>query len=440
MKDDLLQQALKELAAINSDLAQTAESVADWLTAGDGVEVIDLAGVQRFAWYVLPVKWSGPPDLHMRALDAAAQLFDRLDLPRYAAVCRSDETAEILQAYARSRGRGLRAFRQAYQRSGIDPPDLDDFAWGNVMGVEEAAARATAEPALEQAMANERVNPGKSGWRSRSIEVTSEVLDSQHPTLPGQTYRTAILTERLEDWLRRAESRSATLHGLRSGIVKRLLQPIPVPADTADCIAPVSWFLEQVDPGAQLTQAGYLPTAIVREGWERFSWDLGWTDRPPRSETEVVQLHELHLLLRRIGAVRRRGRDLRLTPLGRRMRDSHEDAWRKVAGGLSSGEWPRAVAEMFTLLLLGGKQVDTELEARAAPILTEMGWRANGEPPDSGTVSSTWWVTRRPLAVMGGVERDGDWRSRVTGLTEFGEATLLEQIRVEATGPRSTPW
>lgn len=435
-----LRQALAELAAVDPDLARTAESVAEWLTAGEGVEVIDLAGVQRFTWYELPVKWSGPPDLHERALDAAAQLFDRLGLPAYAAVCRSDKTAEIIEAYARSRAQGLRAFRQAYRRSGIDPPDLNDFAWGGVMGMEEAAARATAERALEQAMAPEQVKPGKSGWRSRSLEVTREVLDAPHPTAPGQTYRTAILTERLDDWLRRAESRSPTLHGLRSGIVKRLLQPLPLPAEAADRMTPVTWFLERVESGALLTQAGYLPTAMVREGWERFSWDLAWTDRPPRSETEVVQLHELHLLLRRVGAVRRRGKDLRLTPVGRRMRNDHEEAWRKVAGRLSDGGWPRAVAEVFTLLLLDGEQQDRELEARATAILTEMGWRADGEPPDTTTVGSAWWVTRRPLGVLGGVEGGGDWKSRVTRLTEFGEATLVEQIRVEATGPRSTPW
>ncbi|MGQ0847744.1 MAG: hypothetical protein ACT4OP_01245 [Actinomycetota bacterium] len=435
-----LKRALAEWAAVDPDSARMAESVTEWLTAGEGVEEIDLATVQLFAWYALPVKWSGPPAVHKRVLDAAAQLFDRLELPRYAALCRSAETKEIIDAYARSRAQGLKAFRQAYQRSGIDPPDLDDFAWGGVMGPEEATARATAERALEQAMALEQVKPGKSAWRSRSIEVTKAVLDSPHPTVPGQSYRTAILTARLDDWLHRAESRSPAFHGLRSGIVKRLLQPVPVPADAAHRMAPVTWFLERVEFGAQLTQAGYLPPAMVREGWERFSWDLGWTDRPPRSETEVVQVHELHLMLRRVGTIRRRGRDLRLTTSGRRMRNDYNEAWRKVAGGLSDGEWPRAVAEVFTLLLLDGEQHDRDLEARATAILTEMGWRTDGEPPDTTTVGTSWWVTRRPLGVLGGIERDGDWRSRVTRLTEFGEATLLEQIRVEATGPRSTPW
>ena len=439
MQHDPLQRALAEMEAVDPDLARTAESVVEWLTAGEGVEVIDLAGVLRFAWYELPVKWSGPPDLSGRVLAAAAELFDRLDLTRYAAVCRSTETARIQRAYARARREGFEAFHAAYQRSGVDPPHLDDFVWGEVMGSEEVAARATTEQALEEAMTQGRLTPGASGWKSVAIRVTAGVLDSPHPTLPGQTHRTAILTERLDDWLRRAQERSPALHALRSRHVNRLLHPIPVPADVAERMKPITWFLDRVDQRAQLTQAGYLPTAMVREGWELFDWDLGWTDRPPRSETEVGRLYELHMLLRRLGAVRRRGRDLRLSRLGGRMREDPELAWRTAAAGLSDGEWPRAVAEVFTLLLLDGEQRDQELEAQATAILSEAGWRTDGEPPDTRTVGSAWWVTQRPLAALGGVERDGDWRSRITRLTGFGEASLLEQIRVEATGPRSTP-
>ncbi|GBD85421.1 hypothetical protein BMS3Abin02_01828 [bacterium BMS3Abin02] len=440
MKDDSLQQALAELKAVDSDLARTAESVVEWLTAGEGVEVIDLAGLLRFAWYELPTKWSGPSGLHSRALEAAAELFDRLDLPRYAAVCRSSETAKILEAYARSSREGFKAFQVAYRRSGVDPPHLDDFAWGEVMGFEEAAARGTAEGALEEALTEGRLTPGASGWKTVAMEVTAGVLDSPHRTLPGQTHRSVILTERLDDWLRRAEGRSPNLHALRSHCVNRLLHPVPVPVDVAERMEPITWFLDSVEEKTQLTQAGYLPTAMVREAWDRFDWNLGWTDRPPHSEIEVVQLYELHRLLRRLGAVRRRGRDLHLSRLGRRMREDLEAAWRAVAAGLSDGEWPRAVAEVFTLLLLDGERRDRELEAQASAILGNVGWRTDGEPPDTRAVASTWWVTRRPLAALGGVDREGDWTSPLTRLTGFGEATLLEQIRAEATGPRSRPW
>lgn len=439
MEDDLIQRVLAAMVADDPERGRTAESVAEWLTAGEGVGVIDLARVQRFAWYELPMKWYGPPDQHRRVLAAAAELFDGLDLPRYAAVYRSAETAEILDAYAVSHDEGFKAFRNAYERSGVDPPDLDDFAWGDVMGIEEAVALAAAERALEEAMTQGTLAPGARGWKSVASEVTAGVLDSAHPTGPGQTHRTAIVTERLDAWLKQVERHSPTLHDLRSRHVKRLLHPIPVPVSVAERMEPVTWFLDRVDEGAPLTQAGYLPTAMVREGWERFAWDLGWTDRPPRSETEVVQVHELHRLLRRLRAVRRRGETLRLSQLGRSMRDDPQVAWRVAAGGLSDGEWPRAVAEAFTLLLLDGEDQDRVLESQVTAIVAETGWRTDGEPPDAMAVIATWWATLRPLSVLGGIERGDDWTSPTTTLTGFGETTLLEQIRAEATGPRARP-
>lgn len=434
-----MQRVLAEMAAADLDRGRDAEAVAGWLTAGEGVEVIDLATVQRFAWYELPLKWFGPRERQRRVLAAAAELFDRLKLPRYAAVCRSPETAEILDAYAASPEGGFKAFRKAYARSGVDPPDLDDFVWGDVMGVEEAVAHATAERALEEAMTRGTLTPGARGWKSVAKGVTVGVLDSPHTTLPGQTHRTVIVTERLEAWLSRVERHCPTLHRLRSRHVNRLLHPIPVPAEVAERMKPITWFLDRIGEGARLTQAGYLPTAMVREGWERFSWDLGWTDRPPRSEIEAIQVHELHWLLRRLGAVRRRSHSLLLSRLGKRMQDDPEVSWRTVAEGLSDGEWPRAAAEVFTLLLLDGEEKDRELAAQATEIVAEAGWRTDGEPPDPKAVSAAWWVTRRPLAALGGIERAGDWTSRTTSLTGFGEATLLEQIRAEATGPRSRP-
>lgn len=121
------------------------------------------------------------------------------------------------------------------------------------------------------------------------------------------------------------------------------------------------------------------------------------------------------------------------------MRGDPEVAWRVSAAGLSDGEWPRAVAEVFTLLLLEGEQRDRELKTQATTILGEAGWHSDGEPPDTTTVASAWSVTRRPLSVLGGVAQSGDWRSPITTLTGLGEATLLEQIRAEAAGPRSRP-
>lgn len=46
MKDGPLRQALAAMEKVDADLARTAESVAEWLTAGEGADVIALAGVR----------------------------------------------------------------------------------------------------------------------------------------------------------------------------------------------------------------------------------------------------------------------------------------------------------------------------------------------------------------------------------------------------------
>lgn len=437
MEDGGLERVLRELAAVDRRRSGIAHAVVEWLAGGEGLDQIDLAGIQRFAWYELPSKWMAPADGHAAVLEVAGELFERLGLERYAAVFRSAETVEILDAYGRSEQAGFKAFQAAYQRSGIDPPDLDDFGWGEIMGWEEASARHEAERALEEAIVAGDLVPGASGWKSVAQAVTARVLNGRRPDIPVETRRDAILTERLAAWLSAVERRSTGLHALRARYVNRLLHPAPAPEDAPERLKPVAWFLARSQQGVRLTQAGYLPTAMVREGWEQFGWNLGWTDRPPRSESEVVQLHELHHLLRRLGAVRRQGSDLRLTPKGRHMTQDVETAWRTVAAGLSDGGWPRAVAETITLLALDGVSSDRELEARTATMLGEVGWRLDGEPPDSMSVMSAWYVTRRPLAALGGIERAGDWTAPEAHLTGFGEATLVEQIRVAATGPRS---
>ena len=427
---------LGELARTEPDRAGLAEAVIDWLTAGEGVEAIDLGRVMRFAWYELPIKWLDGPEVHRRALEVAADLFDHLDLPGYAAVCRSPVTASIHEAYAESDETGAKAFAKAYRESGIDPPDLEGFAWGDVMGTDEAVARDDAERALELAIASGRFVPGRRGWKAAAAEVTAAVLDE--PDALGQTRRHAVLTERLHHWLLAAEHRSPELHALRARYANRLLHPIPVPADATERLEPVMWFLDSVEPGARLTAAGFLPTLMVRDAWERFDWQRDWIGAPPRSESDFGQLFELRQLLQRVGAIYTRAKVVRPTATGTRMGRDLGFAWRSVATGLSGFAWVKAVAEAHALLLMEGERFDDDLEDRVLRMMAEMGWRHGDQPPDRWALMSAWHATRRPLEALGGIEAMGDWRHRRTLLTDFGRATLLEQIRVTATGPAST--
>jgi hypothetical protein len=86
------------------------------------------------------VKWLVDLDDKLRVVAALAQALDLLELPRYAAICRSGTTREVLGGYETSVAHGKAAFRRAAAASGVVPPDLPDFLWGPAMGFEEASA------------------------------------------------------------------------------------------------------------------------------------------------------------------------------------------------------------------------------------------------------------------------------------------------------------
>jgi hypothetical protein len=427
------------MVAADRDLGQLAEGVYESLTWGKGIEVIDQARVQYFAWYELPTKWLIPDSDRPKMLRAAAELFDRLDLARFAEVCRSATTAGVHAAFGRSHKAGVEAFRRAEQQSGIDPPNLDDFAWGSVMGMEESSARSHIARSLEEAIVAGRFTPGRRGWKTEAAAVTAEVLDGPHPSMPGQSHRSAIVTERLHNWLHGVEGRSPILHDLRSRHANRLLHPISPPEDLDDRMEPLAWLLDGIGDGVTLTSAGYLPTALVAGAFERFNWTEIWIGSP-RSEADLVPLLEVHDLLRRAGAVRRRGRTEKLSSRWQAMRRDTEAMWRALAAALSGSDWDRAVAEVYTLLLVDGVSATDALDAAATAALVEYGWNVGGVLPRERDVSYAWWETARPLLALGGFDRESRRSFRNVGLSEFGLATLLEHVRAHATGPRSSPW
>lgn len=94
MENARVESVLKAMAAENRHRGGHARAVIEWLTGGEDIGRVDLAGVLRFAWYEMPVKWAGPPDMQAAVLEAAGELFNRLGLERYAQVFLSDETRE----------------------------------------------------------------------------------------------------------------------------------------------------------------------------------------------------------------------------------------------------------------------------------------------------------------------------------------------------------
>ncbi|MGF1668246.1 MAG: hypothetical protein ACFCVC_18455 [Acidimicrobiia bacterium] len=437
---DHIESVLAAMAEADPMRGSAARGVIDGLTGGEALDMIDLASVQSYAWYTIPVKWMADLDGHMEAVDAAAEVLSRLGLDGYAAVFASEETARILAIYHQSEQAGFEAFRKAVAASGVEPPDLDDFAWGGVMGWQESSARTAVGRALETAMVAGELRPGASGWKRVAATVTQRTLDAELPDAAGQTLRNLVLTERLGWWVDAMQGRARRLHDLRSRHANRLLHPVPVPADVDERMAPVRWLLERTGVKLTLTQAGYVDTATVRDGAERFGWMMNWPERPPKSESEALELFELHQLLRRLGAVRRSGKLLTLIKRGQTWLDHPEAAWREMAVGLAPNDWSRAVAEVITLLYLDGVRFDHGMYEAAAEILAEVGWLTDGEPPGARVVMSGWYDVERPLRMLTATEEVGKWEERHTVLAPFAVDTLLEMTRAAAAGPRSSPW
>lgn len=111
-----------------------------------------------------------------------AVLFDEFGLDRYAALCRSSITAAVHHAWDQSETAGFAALRKARAASGIEPPTLEDFEWGSVMGMEEACAHMTVEVALERAIATGDLVVGAKTWRQTQRRLAEEVFDGDHPS------------------------------------------------------------------------------------------------------------------------------------------------------------------------------------------------------------------------------------------------------------------
>ena len=205
--------AIERISGRDKELARGAEHVYDTLTWGEGPGQLRRAGVQEWLWYQLPTKYlTDEPGYMGRLAETAAVLFDELGLDAYAAVCRSPSTAAVHAGFDRSEVAGFKDCAR-HAASGIEPPDLEDFAWAELMGMEEATARTNVENTLEAAIKVGRAGGRWPRWRVQQQQITSSALDRDHPTQPGQSWRTAVITERIASWIESASRRSNARHG-----------------------------------------------------------------------------------------------------------------------------------------------------------------------------------------------------------------------------------
>ncbi len=430
---------LAEIARAAPTIADAARAGFEGLTWGEGLRVLTLYGLADFLWYQLPVKWLVELEAKQAAADALAVLFDRLELPRYAALCAAPVTSEILASYEQDLVAGKRAYRAALEATGVKPPDVPGLVeWGAVMGGAEYEAYREVTVALERAIEDGELKPGASGWRSAAQHVTERSLNSRRDEVTGTTWLQWMHTERLQHW---AELGGATRRRLAGEIADGLVHPVPMPTDAEDHIGPLQWLLDHAAAGAPLTQSNYLARPLVVEASRRFSWPTGPTE--PRTEAHVVELLMVRDLAKQLRLVRRSRQKLLLSTFGRSVHAAGtRGLWEATMTGLLGESDQEASAGEIALMLLLSNDEHTHqgLRTAVAEVLAEGGWRdaATNVPIDPDGASYLLGHVRRMLELFT-LAAPLRWDSPVE-LNEAGRAAARGALRARALRARTNPY
>ena len=234
------------------------------------------------------------------------------------------------------------------------------------MGFDEATAYARLEVKLEAAIVGGQLEPGSSGWRTRAASLTETTLHEASAHGGRQSLLDMILAERRKTWVEMAHPEA--LRHWRGSRIYELHEPPERPEDLDAVIGPMRWLLHVCRDGVELTQRGYLPPSIVRDGVERFGW-WDWSGRP-RSEGDVHQLGALRETSARLRLVTKRARRLGTSRHGIALLEDPVALWRAVATTLgATDEYAAMLSELIAHRLLDGPAIEKELEASIAPII-----------------------------------------------------------------------
>jgi hypothetical protein len=280
------------------------------------------------------------------------------------------------------------------------------------MGLEEAGVREQIATALEAAIEDGRLPLSGSGFCRRQAQLADAALHEPWDGDDGPSRLQVIHAERLERWIRHGNTRGSEQRRAIIEPVATLLVPEPPivePVAAHAALGPVLWLLKQATEGIALTQTGALDRAFVREVAQR--WPSWWNAElfgPPNRQDDLALLCELDELLRRLRLVRRTGRRIVTTAMGRKLLADPAALLLALAAELLAGDSFRAAcAELAVALILDGAAASYSdaLADRIHPSIVAEGWQGAGEPPELRNVRWTIADFVRPAEAIGIFER-----------------------------------
>lgn len=183
----------------------------------------------------------------------------------------------------------------------------------------------------------------------------------------------------------------------------RLDEPVVPDDDVAAIVEPFRWLIERTGGGLPLTQAGYLPPAVVAEMMDALGWveRYAWMGRGNREE-HARPVRELRASATRLGLIRLAKGRLSTTRAGQRLQSDPVGLWWHVASRLpdARSEADRHGGVLVLLLTAAGRPVTGELIAVGLAVL---GWvdRSTGRPIPRHDVIPYIRDTRHLLEYLG---------------------------------------
>jgi hypothetical protein len=434
-------EALKTLAREDPAVADDARTALRSLTSGGGLGAISLLRLQEFLWYGLPAGTPQPTEEHLAVTRALARLFTLAGMERYAEVCASEETSQIISAYAGSRPEGIAAYSRALATSHAVPPDTDLLAWSSVMGPDERAAYDACAAAIELAIAARELKVGVSGWKTKRAALVERWL-TRPANSPGMdTWLSRISAERIEEW---AHGRPGERSRLARSVMPRLLEPPDLPDEPLPTLA---WLLGHASDGLRLTARHYIAPALVGEAAGMFGWGTGGATPEQAArrhqELDVYPLHTLRgLAQHEMGAVRRSGAALVLSRTGRLMADDAAVRWHIGTAALigpddgPDPDFTVAVREAALLIItVHDSPVGyEELASRLAELHATEGWASRSGGSLAGAIRGEIHVLRHRLRALQLLDEEAPVGS--VALTRIGTAAALSGLLSRALRPR----
>ena len=165
----------------------------------------------------------------------------------------------------------------------------------------------------------------------------------------------------------------------------RSAEPEPAPESV---VAVYTWLLRRIGDGVRLTQAGYLPPAMVTEAMQALGWTQRWYGKQNR-EDMTIPILELRESAQQLGLLRKSRGHLLPTKVGRSAAEDPALLYAHIAARLPLGrtEPQRQAGAVFLLMTASGLPLDTNVLAAG---MWQLGWAdpATGRAPSAE--SATW--------------------------------------------------